>query len=65
MTGANAQKGSVEITTSSATLVNTIDYTTGTEGLTTNVTLRITGEATDNNDIVHEITKGNWAPTAP
>lgn len=60
-TGATSQKAIVSYFSSDATLLETTSYTTPGETLSGAVTLKVTGQATSNNDIVGEMWKGQWS----
>lgn len=64
-TGAATQKCAVKLNTSSAALAAYAQYATAAETLSGAVDLLITGEATDNNDVVCEMSKVFYAPAAP
>lgn len=62
--GQSVQKCSTKLNTSSATLAAYVDYVGATEDLATTLTLKLTGEATADNDIVQEtlvVDKGGGA----
>lgn len=61
-TGAATQKTVVSLRTSSATLVSTVDYATAAVDLSTPLDLKITGEATSNDDITGQIFKVRYEP---
>ena len=62
-TGAATQKAYANLSTSSATLSAYADFTSALDQtLSNSITLRITGEATDNNDIVCESLTIGWDP---
>lgn len=59
-TSATTQKACFTLETSSALLVATVDYTTPGETLSGAVTLKVTGEATSNDDIKQEYMIVQW-----
>lgn len=59
-TGATAQKCISRLNTSSGTLSAYCDYATAAETMSGAVTLKLTGEATADNDIVAEMMRTNW-----
>ena len=59
-TGAATQKCSVEMSSSSAVLSSSSDYSTATETLSGAVVFTVTAEATTDNDIVGEFIKVFW-----
>lgn len=59
-TGATTQKCMVWMNTNNGTLASYADYSTATETLSGAVTLKLTGEATTDNDIVQEIMTVSW-----
>lgn len=61
-TGATTQKCEAVMNTSSATLMGYAAYATATETLSGAVTFLVTGEATDNNDVVKETFQMEWMP---
>ena len=64
-TGASAFRAAVEFSSSSSVLSSSADYTTGTDDLTTSLTLKLTGEATANDDVLQNylITRVNSTTT--
>lgn len=61
-TSSATQKAVVLITTSNSTLYTSTDYATAAIDLTAPVELRITAEATSNNDVVGEVFKVSYQP---
>lgn len=61
-TGATTQKAICEWRSSFAGLTITVDYTTPAETLSGAVTLKATGEATSDNDVVQEMLEVKWYP---
>lgn len=60
--GSSAQKCVTVIRTSNSSLVSTTDYTTAAVDLSTALELKITAEATSNNDVVGELFKVSYEP---
>lgn len=63
-TGATTQKCNANLSTNNATLASYVGYSTAGETLSGAVTLKLTGEATTNNDVVEETLTVNWEPQA-
>lgn len=61
-TGTSSQKCVTTIRTSNSSLVSTTDYTTAAVDLSTALELKITAEATSNNDVVGELFKVIYEP---
>lgn len=61
-TGAATQKAYVRLNTSSASLAAYVDYATAAETLSGAMTLLVTGEGVDDNDIVQETLVVVWEP---
>lgn len=61
-TGATTQKCNATLTTDNATIPVISKYTTASETLSSAVTLKLTGEATSNNDIMEETLQVYWQP---
>lgn len=59
-TGAATQKAYVTLQTSAATFHSSCDYTTPTATLSSSNVLKVTGEATSNNDLVSEMMIVKW-----
>lgn len=59
-TGAATQKCIVSISTNNATIPSSSDYTTAAETLSGAITLKLTGEAVSDNDIVEELLRVGW-----
>lgn len=63
-TGATTQKCNANLSTNNASLASYVGYATPAETLSGAVTLKLTGEATSNNDVVEETLTVNWEPQA-
>lgn len=61
-TGATTQKAIVKLETNNSTLAVSCDYTTPTRTLANNQTLKLTGEAVNDNDISQELLLVKWIP---
>jgi hypothetical protein len=61
-TASSTQKTVTTFRTSNSTLYTTVDYTTAAVDLTTPLELRVTAEATSNNDVVGELFKVIYQP---
>jgi hypothetical protein len=59
-TGSATQKCSANLSTNNASLASYVGYSTAAETLSDAVTLKLTGEATDNNDVVQESMSVTW-----
>jgi hypothetical protein len=61
-TGASSQKCIVSVVSDDATLVDSASYNTASESLSGSVTIKCTGEATSNDDVVQEGLTVKWLP---
>ena len=61
-TGAATQKCSANLSTNNASLASYVGYSTAAETLSGAVTLKLTGEAVSDNDIVQETMNTKWEP---